>query len=159
MYVINTLKKYIYGYFAFECNVIFINGYRMYLDIFTGENYLANMYLIYWSVRSSSRIGGERVKVDGGYRYFSITLSEYMKMWCNIQVIICRFLHVYEMDTNKTRTIMSTRCVARTNGSNTVYSEIFLVTIISKNLLTLKAFFLSQAFPMHYCIFVFPDYL
>ena len=104
----------------------------MYLDIFTGEIYLANMDLIYWTVRSSSRNGGERVKVDGGYRYFSITLSENMKIWYNIQVIICRFLHVYEMDTNKTRTIMSTRCVARTNGSNAVYSEIFLVTIISK---------------------------
>ena len=36
------------------------------------SNLLANMDLIYWSVRSISSMGGDGVKVmDGGYRYFS----------------------------------------------------------------------------------------
>ena len=44
------------------------NGYRIYMDILIGEN-LSSVLLIYWSVRSSSRIGGDGVKgVDGLYR-------------------------------------------------------------------------------------------
>ena len=42
----------------------------------TGENFslmeLANMELVYWSVRSFSKTGEDRVKVvEGGSRYFS----------------------------------------------------------------------------------------
>ena len=44
----------------------FDNGYRIYVDIFTGENLLSiqlsNMDPIYWSVRSSSSDGGVRAK-------------------------------------------------------------------------------------------------
>ena len=52
------------------------NGYRIYVDIMKGEKcrrlLLANMDIIYWSLCSSSRRGGKRIKeVDGGDRYFS----------------------------------------------------------------------------------------
>ena len=56
---------------------IFDNGYRIYVDIMTEEN--CCMDNTYWSVRSSSRRVMNRVKeLDG----------EYMKIWCNIQVIV-----------------------------------------------------------------------
>ena len=50
--------------------------------------------LIYWSAGSSSRRGGDGVKrVDGGYRYLiqRQTLED-IKIWCNIQVLIYRFM-------------------------------------------------------------------
>ena len=37
-----------------------------YVDMLTGDNLVANMSLIYWSVRSISKSG-----LDWGYRYFS----------------------------------------------------------------------------------------
>ena len=42
--------------------------YITYVNIMTGETiYVANMELIYWSVRSSNRRGGDGVnRVDGG---------------------------------------------------------------------------------------------
>ena len=51
----------------------------LYVDTMTGVNLsliqVANMDLLYWSVRSFSRKGGDGVKgLDGGYRFFSITL-------------------------------------------------------------------------------------
>ena len=43
------------------------------MDLLTGENwsfiYLAKIILIYWSVRVSSRKGGD--ELDGGFHYFS----------------------------------------------------------------------------------------
>ena len=52
-------------------NVFCINGYRIYVDILTGENLsyiqLANMNIIYQLDRSSSKWGGNRVmQEDGG---------------------------------------------------------------------------------------------
>ena len=46
------------------------------MDILTAENLssikVANMDLIYWSIRSSSKRGGDGLKgMDEGYRYFS----------------------------------------------------------------------------------------
>ena len=51
------------------------------------------MELVYWSVRSSNRRGGDVVKrVDDDNRFFepatSFALLENMKIWCYIQVII-----------------------------------------------------------------------
>ncbi len=47
---------------------VFIVGSRKYLDIITVTNFysikVANMELIYWSVRSSSRRGGEWVSLS-----------------------------------------------------------------------------------------------
>ena len=65
------------------------------VDIMTREIlssiYVATMEFIYWSVRSSSKMGGDglkRVEGGGGYRYFSqlrvSLLSEIMKIWCKI---------------------------------------------------------------------------
>ena len=47
------------------------NGYKIYVDIITGEKLwtilVANIDIIYWSVRSSSKRGGDGVKgVDRG---------------------------------------------------------------------------------------------
>ena len=64
----------------------------MYVDILTGENlssiYLSNMDS--WSVRSSIRRGGDGVKGILASILASCDnhLSEYMKIWCNIQLII-----------------------------------------------------------------------
>ena len=60
---------------------------------------LANMDLIYWSVRSSNRRGGDYVKiVDGEYHSFSQLRAslyhKYMKILCNIQLITYRLLYV-----------------------------------------------------------------
>ena len=85
----NLIKWYINAVFIF-CQT---NEYMTYVDILTAENlssiYLANMDLNYWSIRLSSRMGGDRVN---GYLILAsceyITLSEYIKFWCNIQVII-----------------------------------------------------------------------
>ena len=46
------------------------------MDILIGEKlssiYVANMDIIYWPIRSSSRRGKDKIKrVDGGYHYFS----------------------------------------------------------------------------------------
>ena len=57
------------------------NGFSIYVDTLTGK-YLSQ---IYWCAYSYSRRG-----VDGGNRYFSQLYN--MKIWCNIQVIIYRFL-------------------------------------------------------------------
>ena len=51
------------------------NGYIIYVDIMTAEKLssilVANMDIIYWSVRLSSRRGGDCVKgIDGADRYF-----------------------------------------------------------------------------------------
>ena len=71
------------------------SGYMIYVDILSGGNLfsiqVANMEdLIYWSVRSSSKWEGDGRKwVKWGDLLFypaeSVTLSEYIKMWCNIQ--------------------------------------------------------------------------
>ena len=47
------------------------------------------MEIIHWSVRSSSRKGGDEVKGENG-AYFTgaPTLLENTKIWCNIKVII-----------------------------------------------------------------------
>ncbi len=52
------------------------NVYMIQVEILTGEKsssiQLDNMEHIYWSVRPSSKRGGDGIKgVDGGYRYFS----------------------------------------------------------------------------------------
>ena len=64
-----------------------------------GQFLLTNMDLIYRSVCSSSRNGGNKVKeVDEGKRYFSqlrILLLEFMKIWYNIQVIIYRLRKLF----------------------------------------------------------------
>ena len=54
----------------------FTNGYRIFVDNRTGEKLssikVGNMDIIYWSVCSSSRRGGNGVKgVNVGERYFS----------------------------------------------------------------------------------------
>ena len=50
---------------------------------------LANIELVYWSIRSSSSRGEDGEKgLELGVRYFSITLLENMKIWAKIQVII-----------------------------------------------------------------------
>ena len=75
-------------------HTIFYNSWRMdieYVDVLTGENLssiqVANMDLIYWSVRSSSRRGGYG-EVDGGKVVLASCEHNFIKMWCNIQVII-----------------------------------------------------------------------
>ena len=67
----------------------------IYVFILTGGNMsstqLANMDLIYQSVRSFSRRGEDKVKrVDRFQPAASIPLSKYMKICCNIQVVINR---------------------------------------------------------------------
>ena len=54
------------------------------------------MDLIYWTVRTSNRRregGGGGVDVEASLLKVAsrITLSEYIKVWCNIQVIISQF--------------------------------------------------------------------
>ena len=46
------------------------------------------MDLIYWLIRSSSR---RLAELDGD---IVVTLLKYMKIWCNIQVVINRFLDI-----------------------------------------------------------------
>ena len=63
------------------------------MDILTGGN-LSSILLV-WSVRSTRR-GGEDVVIEWMVVLLfkpaaSITISEYMKIWCNIQVIIYQF--------------------------------------------------------------------
>ena len=68
------------------------NGYRIYLDILTGENLqsiqLANMNLIYWSVGSLDEEGW--AKGGGGWKSLLKVhfITEYMIIWCKIQVIL-----------------------------------------------------------------------
>ena len=72
------------------------------MDILTGKTFSsiwhAYMDLFYWSFRSSSKRGGYGVKgvwMAWGISFFQpstiITLSEYIKIWCNIQVMKYRF--------------------------------------------------------------------
>ena len=85
-------KKLSYsGYFLINLD----NGCMIYVDMLTGENLqsfqLDNMYLIHWSVHSSSKRGRDGVNESIVIQpAASITLIEYMKIWCNIQVIIIR---------------------------------------------------------------------
>ena len=59
--------------FESQHNLGNINGYRIYVDILTGEKllsiYVANMDITYWSVCSFSKRGGN--EVNGVDRYFS----------------------------------------------------------------------------------------
>ena len=67
-----------------------LDGYRIYVDIFMSSIQVANMDIIYWSVLSSSRLGGNWVKgVDRVVHYFSqLQVSLQWIFWCKIQVII-----------------------------------------------------------------------
>ena len=71
-------------------NVPSIDGYRIYVDIFMSSIQVANMDIIYWSVLSSSRLGGNGVKgVDRVGHYFSqLQVSLQWIFWCKIQLII-----------------------------------------------------------------------
>ena len=78
-----------------------INGYKIngYIDrVNLSSIQLAYVDLIYWSARSFSSRGWDGVKtVDKGHRYFRQLLASlhkgYMKIWCNIHVIIYRLQH------------------------------------------------------------------
>ena len=69
----------------------------IYEDILTEEICL-HLRLLQWSVRSSIRMGwfnGVRWGVSLFQPAISITLHEYMKSWCIIQVIIFRLVLLY----------------------------------------------------------------
>ena len=73
------------------------NGFNISMDIMTGEKlssiWLANMELIYWSVHSSRRIGGNGVKWESLFQPATcFTLIEKMKIWCKIQETIYQLM-------------------------------------------------------------------
>ena len=71
---------------SLSCIIKWINYIRGYID---KGKFFVNLACLYGFVRSYSRRGGDGVK---GVTFFqlaaSITLSEYMKIWFNIPVII-----------------------------------------------------------------------
>ena len=70
------------------------------MDIMTEDKLssikVAIMDITYWSVRSSSRRGGDGVKgVDGGGTLFYSAKSFTLLLWCKIQVIINPFIELF----------------------------------------------------------------
>ena len=126
------------------------------------------MDLIYWSVHSSSRRGGDNILgVDGGYRYFSqLRLSLYRKICFNIQVIIY-LLYAFRFRNKNDKVHLQWRRLFKLLGitllSNVMfyilkvsfkrtylYCEMFLVSNISRNLLNLKAVSGQTTEPSYY---------
>ena len=76
---------------------MYSNGYTIYVDIINGEKLssikVANMDIIYWSVHSRSKRGGDRMKwVDGGIVILASYMFYFMIIWYKIPVIIKPFV-------------------------------------------------------------------
>ena len=95
--IVIMVKKTYRNYPRKQEDSFFFRSSKINEDIITGEKlssiYLANMELVYWSVRSPSSRGDNRVReVEGGNRYFrplqvSLIIREHENLSNNITII------------------------------------------------------------------------